>query len=104
VWENTVLLLVWILCVPPAAALVADDITQEKIFQRFTAWIDRRFRGSLIAYLFRCNRCLSHWTVGVFWLLYLPVWATLPFTPYIRVLISIILLITAIRYARGWLE
>jgi hypothetical protein len=103
-WQDLLLLVLWFFVTPPAAALIADDIVNEKIGQSLTAWVDRRFRGSLIGYLFRCHRCLSHWSVFVMWLLYAPIWATLPFTLYVNFVISIISLITTIRYTRGWLE
>lgn len=103
-WQDLVLLVLWFGGVPPAAGLVAEDIVEEKIGQSFTAWIDMRFRGTLLAYLFRCKRCMSHWTVSAFWCAYVPVWLTLPFGLYLNTLVAIISLIVAIRYTRGWIE
>lgn len=103
-WQDLLLLILWFGGIPPAAGLVAEDIVDEKIGQSLSAWIDRRFRGTLLAYLFRCKRCMSHWTVSMFWIAYIPVWLTLPFGLYLNILIAIISLIVAIRYARGWVE
>jgi hypothetical protein len=103
-WQDLLLLALWFGGIPPAAGLVAEDIVDEKIGQSLTAWIDRRFRGTLLAYLFRCKRCMSHWVVFTFWFAYLPVWLTLPFGLYTNTLVAIISLIVVIRYTRGWVE
>lgn len=56
----------WLLLVPPGVSLIAMDIAHEEIFSSITAWIDARYRGTKIAYLARCPRCLSHWVAALF--------------------------------------
>ena len=59
--HQVLMLIAWLLLVPPAAAQIAIDISEERIFERFTAYVDSRFRGTLLAYLVRCPKCLAHW-------------------------------------------
>lgn len=76
--ETLAFLLVWFLLVPPSAALISDDIVNERLGSALTSWIDRKFRGSLAAYFVRCPHCLSHWAVFVFAALLHRQWLSLP--------------------------
>lgn len=76
--RTVVFLAVWTLLVPGASALLSHDVVNEKIGQSLTAWIDRKFRGSLIAYLFRCEVCMVHWFTFLFAAVMFREWAALP--------------------------
>lgn len=89
--------LVWICAVPPAASLITFDIVEEELFASFTAWIDRRYRGTLLGKLFRCKRCLGHHIVGIFWIMYLPIWISLSDSLWMSSVASIILYFCACR-------
>lgn len=96
---------VWFVLVPPAAALLSDDIVEEKIGRSLTAWIDRRFRGGLVAYLTRCPRCLSHWVVVVVAVFLVRSWMSLPIEDRALHVAAVPLSILAcIRITRGWLK
>lgn len=87
----------WIAAVPAAASLITIDLIEERIFAALSAWIDRKYRGSLIAYLFRCKRCMSHYVVGVFWIMYLPFWFTFTDSLWMSSVSSIVLYFCACR-------
>lgn len=96
-------LAIWLLVVPPASALVAHDIVDEKIFAWLTAWIDRRHRGTPLAYLFRCEPCLSHWAVFIWAALFGPAWWLLPFSGPVWVAVVAALILAAVRITtRFW--
>lgn len=92
----------WLSASPKVVALITEDIVDEKIGQSFTAWIDRRFRGSILAYLFRCKRCLSHWVAASLWVAYVPMWELLPFGFYGNCIISLMSLGASIRTTRKY--
>jgi hypothetical protein len=105
VFETTSFLLLWFMLVPAAAALVSDDIVHEKIGVTFTAWIDRKFRGSLIAYFARCPNCLSHWFVLIAAMALWRSWLGLPFkSSTLHVVFVACSILASIRITRKWLE
>ena len=97
--------LLWFLLIPLATTVIVDDITQEKIGTTFTAWIDRRFRGTLIAYFFRCRVCLAHWTILACAALLTRAWLALPVeTVEMRCLLVIASILVSIKITRAWLK
>lgn len=98
------MLVSWFLAVPPAVAQVALDISEERIFERFTAWVDARFRGTLLAYLVRCPRCLAHWGCLLATLAWYPLWASLPVHWIFSITTAIVCAFAAARIAiKLWL-
>ena len=95
---------VWFGLVPIGLSLIVTDILNERIFQGFLAWIDLHFRGGLIAYLFRCPRCLSHWAAIVAGINYIPAWRLLPFPPGLQVLFAFFATLVNIRITLFWVN
>lgn len=95
----------WFGMVPPSAALISDDIAKEHIGRVVTAWIDRKFRGGLLAYIARCPRCLSHWVVILTAALLTPLWRSIPIENHLLHLSVVgFSILSGIRLTRGWLE
>lgn len=95
----------WFGMIPLSAALISDDIAKEKIGQAFSAWIDRRFRGSLVAYAARCPRCISHWIILLFAVFLWRDWYHLPIeSDTIHCVTVLSSILGAMRITRGWLE
>lgn len=88
--ESILFLLVWVFLVPPAAAVITQDIVAEEIFEWLTAWIDRRFRGTFLARLFRCKECFVHWVIFAMAGAAYQGWAALPFPLPLRIVVSVI--------------
>ncbi len=96
---------VWFVLVPLSAALVSDDIVEEKIGQSFTAWIDRRFRGGLAAYLVRCPHCVSHWAVALAAVFFTRHWVSLPIEdPALHLATVVLSILACIRITRWALK
>lgn len=95
---------IWLVVVPPAIAQVASDIAEERIFENILAWIDRKYRGTMLAYLVRCPVCLSHWLSGVTALLFWEGWSLLPFGGSLRVMTALAGAGAVTRIARFWLK
>lgn len=103
--QLSVLAVVWFVAVPAAVAGTARNIAEEKIFEGLLAWIDLRYRGTKIGYLFRCPVCLSHWLAGLAGLLFWPAWRLLPFSGALQFVVALTCVGAAAHIARAlWLE
>lgn len=97
--------LLWFVVIPAATTVIVEDVTQEKIGAVFTAWIDRKFRGTMIAYLFRCRLCLAHWTIFAFAAMMTRVWMALPVEPVeLKCLLVLASILGSIKITRIWLK
>jgi len=97
-------LAIWLLLVPPATAQVAIDISEERIFARWTAYIDARFQGRLPAYLVRCPRCLTHWCCFLAVPIWIPFWSSISTNWTINAMTAVVGAFAAARIAiKLWL-
>ncbi len=99
-----IVITVWMLAAPKAIRLVTNDIIGEKIFAGFTAMIDRKFRGTLLGYLFRCRKCFSHWVGTILWIFYIPAWGCMKLCYAASAAVSFILLVWAVSSSHDLME
>ena len=98
-------LVTWLAAAPPAAARLAKDIAEEKIGECVSAYIDRHYRGTKLAYFVRCPLCLSHWILGVLALACFQGWAALPFPWFLQLMTAIMFVLAATEIThRVWLS
>lgn len=103
--RTIVFLVVWTFLVPGASALLSHDVVNEKIGQSLTAWVDRKFRGSLVAFLFRCEVCMVHWFVLLFAAVMFREWTALPVDgPIMKMFITAAFVLKAIRDGKECLK
>ena len=93
-------LFIWLCIVPFAVLRISTDITEEEIFQRPLAYLDARFRGTLLAKFFRCHLCFSHWVTFLFALGFWKSFIKLPVPAGSLLLTAVVLIFAVIEEVR----